>query len=191
MNMAREVRPNRARARAARIPTAQSLEGTALYYLGRYAASEFSLRRVLENRLRRTERLNPLFAGDEDLQERLRAAIDAIVEKHKKSGALNDAAFAEMKTAGWRRAGRSARAIRMRLGQKGVARGAIEQALNKNTEDGDTEDAELKAALALAKRRKLGAFRQKPAAPDQSRKDLATLARAGFSLDVARHALKA
>jgi regulatory protein len=189
--MKAQRRGNNARARAARIPTAQSLEGAALFYLGRYAASEFSLRRVLENRLRRAARLNPLFSQDEGLQERLRTAIDAIIERHKKSGALNDAAFAEMKTAGWRRAGRSARAIRMRLGQRGVARGAIEQALDCSAEDGDAEEAEFQAALALAKRRRLGPFRQKPADADQGRKDLATLARAGFSLDVARRALKA
>src|ERR1700722_3860684 len=117
----------RAYARAKKIPTAQSLEGTALFYLSRYAASEFSLRRVLENRLRRAAQRNPEFANDDALRDTLRAAIDAIVEKHKKSGTLNDVAYAGIKTASLRRAGRSARAIKLKLGQKGIAGAVIDQ----------------------------------------------------------------
>jgi regulatory protein len=183
--------PNRQRGRgrgSLKIPSVQGLEGTALFYLGRYAASEASLRRVLQNRLQRAARANAAFAADEALQQKLREAIEAIVVKHRKSGVLNDAAFAEMKTTGMRRAGRSARVIRMKLGQKGVARAAVEQALNLAAE-GDSDEAELQAALALARRKKLGPFRQKPAVVDQHRKDLATLARAGFSFDIAKRAL--
>ena len=91
-----------------KIPTVQGLEGTALFYLGRYAASEASLRRVLMNRLQKAARALPQFAADEALNESLRTAIEIIIAKHKKSGALNDAAFAEMKTRSLRRAGRSA-----------------------------------------------------------------------------------
>jgi len=172
-----------------KIPTVQGLEGMALFYLGRFAASEASLRRVLENRLRQAARALPQFAEDEALNETLRAAIETIIAKHKKSGALNDAAYAEMKTRSLRRAGRSARAIQMRLAHKGVAKDTIAEALADN-EDETSEAAEMKAAEALARRRRLGPFRQKPTDdPNQKRKDLATLARAGFSLDVARNVL--
>ena len=78
----------------------------------------------------------------------------------------------------------------MKLGQKGISRGAIDKALNQNAADDEGEDVELKAALILARRRKLGCFRMKPADAEQHRKDLATLARAGFSLDIARRALR-
>jgi regulatory protein len=176
-------------ARAHKIPTARNLENVALYYLSRYAASEFSLRRVLENRIRRAARRNPQFAGDETAQRQLRDAIKAIIEKHKKTGALNDAAYAEMKTASFRRAGRSARAIKQRLGKSGIALRVIEGTLEKSNEEQGREETEIKAALILARRRKLGPFRTKPADPEQRRKDLAILARAGFSFDIARKVL--
>jgi regulatory protein len=175
--------------RRGKIPTRQSLENTALSYLSRYAASEFSLRHVLENRLRQTALLNPLFAEDGALQKQLRMVIDGIVEKHKKTGVLNDAAYAEMKTSSLRRAGRSARAIRQRLGQKGIAPALVTKALGRGADQGDPAEAEFKAALALARRRRLGPFRKNKAAPEQERKDLATLARAGFSFDIARRVL--
>jgi len=178
------------RPRSIAIPTVRNLENQALFYLSRYASSESGLRRVLENKLRRAAMQNPAFANDDALQNQLHAVIDVIVEKHKKTGALDDAAFAEMKTANWRRAGRSARAIRLRLGKNGVARDLVDQALDQSAEGENAEDAELKAALALAKRRRLGPFRQKSSDdPDRKRKDLAALARAGFSLDVARKVL--
>lgn len=179
----------RALLRAKKIPTAQSLEGAALFYLSRYAASEFSLRRVLENRLRRAARHNQDFANDRAAQNHLRETIQAIIEKHKRTGVLNDAAYAEMKTASLRRAGRSARAIKQRLGQRGIAPRVIEGTLNKSVDEEGGEEAEIKAALILARRRKLGPYRAKPADPDQRRKDLAILARAGFSFDIARKVL--
>jgi regulatory protein len=172
-----------------KIPTAQSLDNIALYYLSRYAASEFSLRRVLENRLRRASRHHPEFACDDAAQDRLKAAIDTIIHKHKKTGALNDAAFAELKTAGFRRAGRSARAIQQRLARSGIASVLVKQALAKNADDEDTEAAELKAAMIFARRRKLGNFRAAETSFERKQKDLATMARAGFALDVARKVL--
>ena len=120
----------------------------------------------------------------------LRAAIENIIAKHKKSGTLNDAAYAEMKTRSLRRAGRSSRAIQRRCvcAHKGVAKDTIADAL-ADSKDETREEAEMKAADALARRRRLGAYRQKPADKDQFRKDLATMARAGFSLDVARKSI--
>jgi len=176
--------------RRGKMPTRQSLEGAALYYLSRYAASEFSLRRVLANRLRRAARHNPLFAKDEDLQKQLQAAIESIVEKHRKTGILNDASYAELKMSAWRRAGRSARAIRQRLGRSGVATDIIDQTLDREGDSENENDAEYRAALTLARRCKLGPFRKKAADDGRRHKDLAALARAGFSLAVARRVLK-
>lgn len=173
-----------------KIPASKNLENTALAYLGRYAASEKSLQRVLENRIRRAALRNPEFARDRTAQAQLRAAIAAIIEKYRKSGALNDAAFAETKAISMRRAGRSARAIRQSLAQKGVAKTAIERALAGDEEVG-AEEAELKAARALAKKRRWGPFGARQKDTDKKRKELAALARAGFSLSVARKVLEA
>jgi regulatory protein len=78
-----------------------------------------------------------------------------------------------------RRRGGSARAIQAKLSAKGVDRTAIAAALEG--EDGDEEQA----ALAFARRRRLGPFRPGERAPYRD-KDLAAMARAGFRFDVAR-----
>jgi len=177
------------RLRRFKIPTVRSLDNIAVHYLSRYAASEFSLRRVLENRLRRAAGRNAEFSGNDMLQNELRVAIDSIVDKHKKSGVLNDVAYAEMKTASLRRAGRSARAIKVKLSRRGIAVPLIERSLEQSAEGMDAEAVELKAAMALARRRRLGPFRTKDGGPEAARKDLAALARAGFSFAIAKQVL--
>jgi SOS response regulatory protein OraA/RecX len=52
-------------------PTPERLANAALYYLSRYAASEASLRRVLENRVRRAAMRDEAFAADREAQAAL------------------------------------------------------------------------------------------------------------------------
>jgi regulatory protein len=172
-----------------RVPTPESLAKAALNYLGRYAASEASLRRILENRLRRAALHDQTFAANKDVQRHLQNSIENIIERYRKSGALNDAAYAEMKVHSLRRAGRSARAIHQKLGHAGVGKEMIESALAGPEDESDPEGAEIKAAVGLARRRRLGPFRPGRGNPTLYRKDLAALARAGFSFDVARQVL--
>ncbi len=172
--------------RQVKIPTVAGLEASALYYLSRYAASEASLRRMLENRLRRAAFRHPAFAEDKEAQANLHTAIDAIVAKHKKIGAINDAAYAAMKISSARRAGRSARMIKQKLGQRGIAAATIDKALLESAGDMDSADAETKAAFALAKKRKLGPFGKKDNDPAKRQKEFATMARAGFSASTIR-----
>lgn len=174
-----------------KIPTPQSLANAALQYLGRYAASEASLRRVLENRLRRAAMQRPEFAADAERLVMLRSTIEQLVETHKRTGVINDAAFAETKVNSLRRQGRSRRAIQQKLGAKGIGGSVVATALEQYAEGAAPEEVELAAALALARRRKLGPFRKEPSDPDRQRKDFAALARAGFSSDIARRVLKA
>lgn len=177
------------RTRHIKTPTPDSLKNAALFYLSRYAASENSLRRVLNNRLRRAVMLDAIFASDNEKQNSLRKVIDEIIEHHKKSGGLNDAAFAETKINSLRRAGRSRRSIQQRLSHKGVAAHVITEMLEKSDDGEDPRTTDIKAALYLARKRKLGKFRGEKAPLDRRQKDLATLARAGFSLDIARQVL--
>ncbi|MDD3028917.1 MAG: regulatory protein RecX [Alphaproteobacteria bacterium] len=170
-------------------PTVQSLGAAALHYLERYAASEASLRRVLVNRIRRAALSHAAFAADDARQEELYRAIEVLVGKYKKMGVINDAAFAEMKVGSLRRQGKSRRAIVQKLAQQGVAERHVRQALAEKEEALAPDEGDLQAARVLAKRRRLGVFRTKPCCDDAARKDLAALARAGFSLDVARRAL--
>jgi len=170
-------------------PTNESLSKAALRYLSRFAASEASLRRVLNNQLRRAMQRCPNFVEDHEKQQRLKNEIDVIIERHKSSGTLNDAAYAETKIYSLRRAGRSRRSIQQHLNQKGIEHDIITSELLRSDNDKDPGTTELEAALRLAQRRKLGQFRQRPGDGSRFQKDLAAMARAGFSLAIARQAL--
>ncbi len=178
------------RPRTLPVPTPQSLAHAALQYLERYAASETSLRRVLLNRLRRAAMQNSDFAKDEQRQEELRTAIEQLIEKYKRSGVLNDASFAEIKVNSLRRMGRSRNAIVQKLKSKGISSSLVCAALKKNADEKNADESEMDAALVLLRRRKMGPFRKTPGDESVRRKELAALARAGFSLDIARRALK-
>lgn len=170
-------------ARTPRKVTPQSLENAALHYLGRFASSSENLRRVLMRRVERSVRLH-----DSDRDEG-RAAVDRIVARFQASGLVDDRAYAEGRTIALHRRGVPARGIRARLAEKGVASGHIEAALAGLAETGDNTD--FAAAVNLARRRRLGPYRSSSARTDTREKDLAALARAGFSYDVARRIVEA
>jgi regulatory protein len=174
-----------------KIPTPQNLANVALHYLERYAASEASLRRVLDNRLRRAMMDHPDFAADDERKASLRSAIETIIEKHKRTGTLDDAAFAALKVSSLRRQGRSQRAIQQKLGLKGIKSDLVAKAITQEADGLEPQEAELKAAMTFIKRRKIGPFRKGVADDDKKRKEFATLARAGFSSDIVRRVLKA
>ena len=173
------------------IPNPRSLSMAALDYLARFAASEQGLRQVLTNRVARAARDNPDWAQDRDAIARLHSEIETIIETHKKSGAVNDAAFAEIKVTSLRRQGRSKRVIEQKLAQKGVRGDVLAKAFAQH-DDGRAPDAvDYAAAMALARRRKLGPYRTVADDTDRRRKEFATLARAGFSSSIAQRVLKA
>jgi regulatory protein len=173
--------------RPVKTPTPQYLHNAALYYLGRYAASSKGLQRVLENKIRRAAMRDPDFAADKTRHEMLRRAITDLIAKFTAHGLLNDKAFTEMKVTSLRRQGRSARIIQQKLQAKGIDNSASATALEHY--DNDHDNAELQAALRLAKKKRLGKFRTVTAKPDQMRKDIATLARAGFSFAIIKQVL--
>ncbi len=184
------------RQKRGKLATSQSLANAALNYLGRFAASEDSLRRILKNKIRRAAFSHPDFADDARMQKDLQNAIECIIDKHKKSGVLNDAAFAVMKVSSARRRGLSKRAIQQRLNKKGVDADFIAEALKQNDDGADPNEVELKAAFHFAKRRKLGPFRRKGDETKRDvfalkRKEIATMARAGFTLTIVKKVLGA
>ena len=161
-------------------PDAESLYQAALFYLARYSATRASLRQVLERRINRWARTQ----ADKDVAEPLiaaaHAAVEPIIERLVRAGAINDAAFAEARARGLMRAGKSARSIQLRLVAKGVAAGLAREAAAAEPEN------ELAAALVLLRRRRMGPFRT--GVGDRSR-ELAVLARAGFGHEIAAQAL--
>ncbi|WP_119166800.1 regulatory protein RecX [Algihabitans albus] len=166
-------RPNRER-RAPKKATAAYLERAALFYLERYAASADSLRRVLMRKVHRSTE-----AHGSDPAEGA-AAVEALIARFLNAGLLDDGLYARGQAVSLGRRGNSERAIRLKLRQRGVAEPDIAQALTARREESD--DPELAAALAYARRRRLGPYRTDPTARTEARmKDLAALARRGFT----------
>ena len=161
------------------------LEKSALFYLERYAASSGQLRRVLLRRVKRAEMLG----ADSDAAAAARAHIETLIARFLASGLLDDRRFAEAQAQSLQRRGNSRRRIRQRLAAKGVDRDFVDGALETMEPEGET--SELAAACVLARRRRLGPYRTAGKRAEFRQKDLATLARAGFSLDTARRVLAA
>lgn len=173
---------SRKSARKPRKATQKSLENAALYYLQRYASSAENLRRVLMRRVERSAR-----AHDTDREEGA-TFVDNIVQRYRDAKLLDDGAYAAMRVATLRRRGASARAIRASLMSKGVSADDIDQALDADR--AETPKAELHAACAYARRRRLGPWHVSEREARRER-DLAALARQGYSVDTARQVIDA
>lgn len=157
---------------------AERLWRHALAYLDRYAGSEASLRRVLTRRALRL--CAP--AGVANL-------VDATVARARGLGLVDDLAFAEARARRLLGRGRAPAAVRAALAGKGIAAEVSDRALARIA--GEAGDLDLRAAVAFARRRRLGPWRSGAADADRARRDLAMMARAGFPLPVARQVLGA
>lgn len=163
-------------------PDARTLHDAALRYLARYAATQAGLLRVL---VRRVDRWAHAAEAAPAAAATARQAARGVVTRLVAAGAIDDAAFAEGRARSLARAGRSRRAITAHLAAKGVPGDLA--ALP------DDPEAELAAALAYARRRRMGPFRtaelEAMAAQAQRLKELGRMARAGFAQGVAAQAL--
>lgn len=175
------------RKRAPRKATAQYLENAAAYYLGRFATSKAHLREVMMQKVRRSHQHHGTDLGEGA------GFIDAVIAKFERLGYLDDAAYAAMRARGLHARGTPVRGIRFKLQQKGVADDDIDAALLHLEAEERTPNLDLAAAVRLARRRRLGPYRSGDAEirRERSEKDLATLARAGFSYDIARQVMDA
>jgi len=180
------MKTNRSKTRTAKIPrkvSATSLENAALYYLGRYATSSENLRQVL---LRRVARAAKHHDTDE---EACAVMIDELILRYVSNGLLDDTAYARAQCASLNRRGKSVRAIRGWLRQKGLGPDIIEKTLKVLGEE--IVEPDLAAAIAYARRRRFGPYRMNTIAPETRDKELAALARSGFSYALARRIVEA
>ena len=177
-------------ARGNKSPDTASLHDAAIAYVARYAATEASLLRMLEQRIMRWA-ANAKASGMD--HRALAAQVDAakraardIVARLAEIGAVNDADFAETRARNLLRAGRSYRAIDAYLAAKGVT---VE--VRRTISSGYQTNAELAAALVLAHRRRIGPYRRADRPDIQARRqELAIFARAGFPLSIATRVLE-
>ncbi len=178
--------PARREPRPVRKVTAQYLENAALYYLGRFSAASGHLRQLL---VRRVDRSAKAHDTDPVLG---REMVDKLIARFLASGLLDDAAYAAGKAKSLRRRGASRSVIAQKLRAKRVAPDQIAGAVGAADADAieDGEDAELLAAWRLARRKRIGPYRRNTDDRAELRmKDLAALARGGFSYDVARRVI--
>jgi len=179
------ARPSGPRAaKPVRLVTAQYLENSALHYLERFASSTANLRNVLMRKVKLSAK-----AHGTDPEEGARW-IDDLLARYVRSGLLNDETYARMRTESLHRRGASTRAIAQKLASKGIDRDETDKALESLREDVGP-DVDLTAALALAKRRRLGVYRLPEARAAHREKDMAALGRAGFGYEIARKVVDA
>lgn len=158
--------------------SADYLQRAAMHYLERYAAPTEQLRRVLQRKIVASCRHHGQSPAD------FSEMRDDVVARCVASGLIDDARFAEARAATLRRRGQSGRAVAAKLSAKGVER----ELVSRIVEGGDA--AEIDAARIAAKRKRIGPWRR----PDREfdrQKELAALARAGFSMTVARAVIDA
>jgi regulatory protein len=154
------------------------IERWALAYLGRFPSSAENLRRVLSRRVRRR------LGDDRAVLAGPAALIDALVARYRQSGLVDNAAYAAGRARTRLRRGQSLRTIRAGLAAKGIAAKDAAAALDALKDEAG--DPDLLAAIAFARRRRLGPFRRGEAGHD---KELAAFARAGFARGVAEAVL--
>ena len=152
------------------------LMNKAVHYLGRHSASQQRLREVLGRfALRKLGHFEPAEIQD---------AISLVVADCQRLGYVDDAAFAMSQARSKRRSGKSALAIRRGLQQHAIDDELVAEALGRADED--LSDGELGAALRHAERRRLGPYHKSQMDDAKRQRHLASLARAGFALGIAR-----
>ena len=166
--------------------TAKYLQNAATFYLGRYPSTAEGLRRVLNRRVRRAE------MAEAPVIDNVKQTIDSIVAKFVDAGVIDDKAFAQTKARALHRRGSSTRLTRQKLSFAGVDGDTLDKAMAGLDQELDTDpkQREWQAAVALARRRRLGPFRQKERKEHRDR-DLASMARGGFEYQLAKKVIDA
>jgi regulatory protein len=113
--------------------------------------------------------------------------IATIVERYRGNGLLDDRRFAKNLASQLGARGKSTRAIAQKLAARGVPGDVASELMVARKQE--QPGAELEAARAYVRKRRLGPYRDTEKRAASRHKDLASLARQGFSFDIARQAL--
>lgn len=156
--------------------TRLKLEQQALAYVNRFDVSAQKLSQYLRERARK-------LGGAPEAEQ----WIEELVQRYLGSGVLDDARFARNLTNQLAARGKSTRAIAQKLAVRGVPSEVAGELID--TRRREEPGAELEAARAYVRKRRLGPYRSSDERDEYRQKDLASLARQGFSFDIARQAL--
>jgi regulatory protein len=160
--------------RPARALDAKGLEALALRYVGKYATSRAKLRDYLQRKLDEAE-----WAGESAPDP------DGLVARIAELGYVDDRAFAEQRAAALGRRGYGARRIGMAFRAAGIEAEDGEEALAA------AREGALAAALALARRRRVGPYASEPADRPARERAIAMMVRAGHNPSLARRIVMA
>jgi regulatory protein len=164
--------------------TPQYLQRLAGWYLERWEATADSLRRTLMKRVYRA-----VEAHDQDLEECTEMA-EAVVAEMVRSGMVDDLRYTQNVVRRGRERGASAMKLRAKLRAKGVDARLVDEVLAEERDD-EGPSPERIAAIRYARRRRFGPWRRPDPRPDAERKELASMARAGFPYGLCRDILDA
>ncbi len=118
-----------------------------------------------------------------DLEEG-QVLIEKMISEYLHSGLLDDEAYAKARATSLHNRGNSSRNIWSKLKQKGIKNDVIELAVSALREA--YKNPERVAAIHFAQRRRLGPFQKNKLNDEIRKKHLATMARAGFSYEIAK-----
>ncbi len=170
--------------------TESYLHNSGLYYLERFAASKAHFQSVMTRKVKRSCMVHP----EQDFDKCAEMVI-ALADKFERVGLLDDESYTRGRVGSLRRKGLSKSVIVQKMHIKGIAREhtlTALQALDDETYD-DERDAEIAAALRLARKKRLGPYRRDMQEVDDdgksARRALGVFARAGFSYDIAKTVL--
>lgn len=192
---ARKKKPRARNADPGAAPTRASLHEAALSYLARGAASADSVVKTLQRRIGNWARRATRAGRDAETVAHDAAAarelIAEIVGRLGEVGLVNDAVFAETRAKRMSSAGRSRRAISAHLAHKGIDATTVREAVPHDA------TAELAAALAFARKRRIGPFAREAEVVESrdakraaEKKALGAMARAGFDFGVCERVLR-
>ena len=157
------------------------LHNSGLYYLERFAASKKHFKFVMKRKCRRS-----CMHHENQDYDICADMVDALADKFEKSGLLDDDLYTNGLVTSLRRKGLSRSAIINKMRVKGIETDRTMDALNKldNDNNENSDDAEKKAALRLARKKKIGPYF---IGEEQNiKKSLGIFARAGFSYQIAQ-----
>jgi len=162
--------------------TEKRLYNIALYYLSRYETTSEKLKSVLKRRLEKAR-----FSGDE-VNPLAEEWIEKVVSDMQRQGYVDDNRFASNSIERWFLSGKSLKYIQGKLRQAGLSSQVLSDF--EKTSEKDLREWERQAAETFVRKKKMGYFRSEEQQKERYAKDLASMARAGFPLDVAKESLK-
>jgi regulatory protein len=155
----------------------QALLHKAQGYVDRYGCASHSLREVLKRRVRKS-REQPGFDAEQAADW-----IETVIRDLSAAGAIDDRRFARERARVLFERGFSTYRIRQKLSEKRIFGEVADEAIKFVTADSSNPD--LEAGHAYAKRRRIGRYRIDDR-DEMAQKDLAKIARAGFSYGIAK-----